>query len=89
MISRAKQQGINRAKTNHGSMALFSEGGSMKADKAMEMRHAAAMRKAGLPKKMVAEEYAEAKGMKCGGGVKKMARGGGVEIKGKTKGRMV
>ena len=28
-------------------------------------------------------------GMKCGGGVKKMARGGGVEIKGKTKGRMI
>lgn len=78
---------INSPKTNHGAMALFSKGGSM--DKKMELRHAAAMKKAGLPKKMVAEEMAEAKGMKCGGGVKKYARGGGVEIKGKTRGRFV
>ena len=28
-------------------------------------------------------------GKKCGGKVKKMARGGGIEIRGKTKGRMV
>lgn len=78
---------INNPKTNHGAMALFKEGGSM--DKKMEMRHAMAMKKAGLPKKMVAEEFKEAAGMKCGGGVKKMARGGGVEVKGKTRGRMV
>lgn len=58
-------------------------------DKKMEMRHAMAMKKAGLPKKMVAEEMKEAKGMKCGGGVKKYARGGGIEVKGKTKGKFV
>ncbi len=58
-------------------------------ERAMEFKHAAAMRKAGLPKKMVAEEYAEASKMKCGGGVKKMARGGGIEQRGKTKGKMV
>lgn len=27
-------------------------------------------------------------GMKCGGKVKKMAKGGGVEMKGRTKGKM-
>jgi hypothetical protein len=78
---------LNNPKTNHGAMALFSKGGSM--DKKMEMRHAMAMKKAGLPKKMVAEEFNEAKGMKCGGKVVKMARGGGVESKGKTRGKFV
>ena len=58
-------------------------------DKKMEMRHAMAMKKAGLPKKMVAEEMKEAKGMNCGGKVKKYARGGGIEIKGKTRGKFV
>ncbi len=35
------------------------------------------------------QEAAEAAKMKCGGKVKKMARGGGVESKGKTKGKFV
>ncbi len=52
----------------------------MKKDAKMEMRHAAAMKKAGLPKKMVKEEMKEAKGY---------AKGGGIESKGKTKGKMV
>ena len=30
-----------------------------------------------------------AAGMKCGGKVKRMARGGGCEVRGKTKGKMV
>ena len=34
-------------------------------------------------------ETSEPKGMKCGGGVKKMARGGGIETKGKTKGKFI
>jgi len=54
----------------------------MKESKAMEMRHAAAMKKAGVPRKMVKEELSEAKSMKY-------ARGGGVESKGKTKGKMI
>ena len=57
--------------------------------KAQEFRHAAAMKKAGLPKKMVQEEFREAAGMKCGGGVKKYAKGGGIESKGKTRGKFV
>ena len=59
-----------------------AEGGEMKmspAKKAMEMRHAAALKKAGKPK-MAAEEMKEAKGY---------AKGGGIESKGKTKGKMV
>jgi len=72
----------------------FAKGGEMKESKAMEMRHVAAMKKAGVPKKIVREEQAEANAM-CGGGkVKKMASGGmtrgdGIAQRGKTKGRMV
>ena len=63
--------------------------------KAMEMKHAKAMEKAGLPKKMVAEEKAEAAEYKCGGKVAKYAKGGfvrsadGIAKRGKTKGTMV
>jgi hypothetical protein len=58
-------------------------------DKKMEFKHAMAMKKAGMPKKMVKEEMREAAGMKCGGGVKKYAKGGGVELRGKTVGKQV
>jgi hypothetical protein len=60
----------------------------MATSKAEELRHVAAMKKAGVPKKIVAEEQAEADAMKRGGKVKKMA-GGGVEIKGKTRGKVL
>lgn len=69
----------------------FSTGGEMKESKAMEQKHVAAMKKAGVPKKIVKEEQAEANAMKCGGKVKKMASGGftraadGIAKKGKTK----
>lgn len=73
----------------------FAKGGDMKTDKAMELRHVAAMKKAGVPKKIVREEQAEANEM-CGGGkVKKMAKGGyvraadGVASRGKTKAKQV
>ena len=55
----------------------------MKAEKAKEMRHAATLRK------LASEEAAEAAKMKCGGKVKKMARGGGIELRGKTRGKFV
>jgi hypothetical protein len=55
----------------------------MKAEKAKELRHAQTLRK------LAAEEAAEAAKMKCGGKVKKMAKGGGVELRGKTRGRFV
>lgn len=63
----------------------FASGGDMKegsaAYKAKEKKHVEAMKKAGVPKKIVREEAMEA-------GVK-MAKGGGVERKGKTKGRTI
>lgn len=52
-------------------------------DKAQELRHAATLRK------LASEEAAEAAAMKCGGKVKKMARGGGIEQRGKTRGKIV
>ena len=57
--------------------------------KAEELKHVAAMKKAGVPQKYVKEEAAEAAEMKCGGKVKKMARGGGIELRGKTRGKIV
>ena len=71
----------------------FARGGQME-DKAMEKRHVAAMKKAGIKGKVLQEEKAEA-GMKCGGKVKKMATGGyvraadGVATKGKTKAKQI
>lgn len=73
----------------------FARGGEMKESKAMEMRHVAAMKKAGVPKKIVKEEAAEAAAMKKGGKASCYAKGGyvraadGIAQKGKTKGRMV
>jgi hypothetical protein len=73
---------IGKKKTDNGKLEFYSEGGSMKTTKATEMKHAMAMKKAGVPKKFVKEELAEAKTMKY-------AKGGGIESKGKTKGTMV
>lgn len=76
----------------------FARGGEMKESKAMEMRHVAAMKKAGVPKKIVKEEMAEAASMKRGGGVKASGMGkvktaapsrDGIATKGKTKGTIV
>lgn len=78
----------------------FSEGGEMKegsaAYKARERKHVEAMKKAGVPKKIVKEEAKEA-GMKMarGGKIKMMAAGGftraadGVAQKGKTKAKQI
>lgn len=58
-------------------------------DKKMEKRHAATLRK------IASEEETEAKGMKCGGKVKKYAGGGyvrsadGIAQRGKTKAKRV
>lgn len=55
------------------------------ATKAEELRHVAAMKKAGVPEKYVKEEAAEAAEMKCGGKVKK-AGGGSVRGWGQARG---
>ena len=63
------------------------EGGEMKKDsKAMAKKEIAFMQKKGAPKSMIKHEKAEY-GMKSGG--KAYARGGGIETKGKTRGKMV
>lgn len=54
----------------------------MKESKAMVGKELAFMKKKGAPKSMIKHEMAEAKGMK------KYARGGGVELRGKTRGKM-
>ena len=93
----AKKVGISKAVAEKfvGPKA-HNDGGAVKEpemkDAKMEMRHAAAMKKAGMPKKMVREEMAEAKGMRKGG--KAYAKGGvtradGCVTKGHTKGKMV
>lgn len=86
-------QSVGQDFSNADKGRKFSKGGEMKDSKAMELRHVAAMKKAGVPKKIVREEQAEANSM-CGGGkVMKMAAGGftksadGIASKGKTRGK--
>jgi len=57
-----------------------AEGGEMKESKAMREKEVAFMKKKGAPKSMIKHEKAEAKGY---------AKGGGVESKGKTKGKVI
>ena len=59
-----------------------AEGGEMKESKAMMKKEVAFMKKKGAPKSMIKHEMAEAKG-------KGYAKGGGIESKGKTKGKVV
>jgi len=79
--TRADVQSVNQPKTNHGSMAFFKQGGDTMASK-MNAGFMAmiAKKKAGAKTEMP---------MKKGGMAKKMAKGGGIEIKGKTKGKMI
>ena len=57
-----------------------AEGGNVKESKQMMKKEVAFMKKKGAPKSMLKHEMAEAKGY---------AKGGGIESKGKTKGKMV
>lgn len=95
--TRADRQSVNKPKTDHGHMALFKRGGSMKESKAMVKKEVSFMKAKGAPKSMVKHEESEMKGMKKGG-MKKMASGGlaaghksadGVASKGKTKAMQV
>jgi hypothetical protein len=61
--------------------AKFKEGGPVKDSKAMIGKELSFMKKKGAPKSMIKHEAAEM-------GVKKYARGGGIERKGKTRGKM-
>ena len=63
----------------------FKEGGDMKESKAMVGKEMAFMKKKGAPKSMITHEMGE---MKMAKG-KPFAKGGGIESKGKTKGKMI
>lgn len=105
--TRPDLQGINKPKTDHGSMNLYKKGGvmkdDMKQDKAMvkkavgmhdKQMHGgkktdmAALKKGGMPMVMKDGKKIPAFAAKKGG-MPKMARGGGVETKGKTQGKMI
>ena len=67
----------------------FAKGDDMKESKAMMGKEIAFMKKKGAPKSMIKHEQAEAKGKPFAKGGCAMAKGGGVESKGKTKGTMI
>jgi len=73
--------------------ALYAKGGTVKESKAMVGKELSFMKKKGAPKSMVKHEMMEAgmkpsRAMKTGGKVAKYAKGGGIERKGKTRGKM-
>lgn len=74
-------------KAEGGLMATKMPKEGSPAYKAQERKHVEAMKKAGVDPKIVAEEKREA-GLKKGGSVKKYAKGGGIEAKGKTRGKV-
>jgi hypothetical protein len=90
--TRADRQTINNPKTNQGKQELFKEGGTMATKMNPGFMAMIAKKKAGaksaMPSKM--GKPVMEKGMDTAkDGMKKMAKGGGVEVKGKTKGKMV
>jgi hypothetical protein len=95
--SQAARQSINQPKTNHGEQSLFSKGGKTmaKSDAKEDMKMDKAQDKAMIKKAFKqhdAQEHKSGSGTKLAlkkGGMTKMARGGGVETKGKTKGKMI
>ena len=79
--SQPERQGVNNPKTNHGAHALFSKGGKTM-DK-MDMKQDKAM----VKKAVGMHDKQQHMGKKTN--LAKLAKGGGVESKGKTKGKMV
>ena len=74
----AKKAGVPQSV---GKEFTKKEGGPVKDSKAMIGKELSFMKKKGAPKSMIKHEAAEM-------GVKKFARGGGIERKGKTRGKM-
>jgi hypothetical protein len=88
--SRADLQGVNKPKTDHGSMNLFKEGGAMKETKGMAKKAMGMpMKKGGMPMVMKDGKKMPAFAAKKGG-MPKFAKGGaidGIAQKGKTRGK--
>ena len=100
--SQAVRQSINQPKTNHGGQALFKQGGTMATKMGKPtMKAGMSMAKDGMkkPTPMADTSMMGGMGMKKGGMPMKMkdgkkvpifaAKGGGIESKGKTKGKMI
>jgi hypothetical protein len=97
--SRADLQKVNESKTNHGEKSLFSKGGTTmaksdsKEDMKMDKKQDVALIKKAF-KEHDKQEHKGGKGttlaLKKGGkAMPKMAKGGGVESKGKTQGKNI
>ena len=92
-------QSVGKDFFNADKSRKFSKGGDMKESKAMVGKEMAFMKKKGAPKSMIKHEMAEGMGMKKGGMPMKMkdgkkvpifmAKGGGIETKGKTQGTII
>jgi hypothetical protein len=90
--TRADSQKINSPKTNQGKQELFKEGGTMATKMNPGFMAMIAKKKAGAKSEMPSKmgKPVMKKGMDTAkDGMKKMAKGGGVEAKGKTKGTMI
>ena len=90
--TRTDRQTVNNPKTNQGKQELFKEGGSMATKMNPGFMAMIAKKKAGAKSEMPSKmgKPVMKKGMDTAkDGMKKMARGGGVEVKGKTKGKMI
>ena len=85
--TRPDRQVINKPETRQGKTELFKEGGTM-ATKMNPGFMAMVAKKKAMPSKM--GKPVMEKGMDTAkDGMKKMAKGGGIESKGKTKGKMI
>jgi len=79
-------QSVGSDFTNADKGKKFAKGGDMAESKAFEKKEMNFFKKKGAPKSLMQGEAAD-QGMKKGGCA--MAKGGGIESKGKTKGKMV
>ena len=92
VATRADRQTVNNPKTNQGKAELFKEGGTMATKMNPGFMAMMAKKKAGAKSEMPSKmgKPVMKKGMDTAkDGMKKMAKGGGVEAKGKTKGKMI
>jgi hypothetical protein len=90
--TRTDRQTVNNPKTNQGKQELFKEGGTMATKMNPGFMAMIAKKKAGAKSEMPSKmgKPVMKKGMDTAkDGMKKMAKGGGVEVKGKTKGKMI
>ena len=80
-VSQPKRQAVNNPKTNHGAQALFSKGGKAMDKEDIKQDKAIVKKAIGMHDKQLHG------GKKTN--MSKLAKGGGVETKGKTKGKVI